>query len=99
MHYSEVSKNYHWLPHNQDLSLDIPDEHKGKAVQHMGDRQSEYERLIKGCADHYGDKGFICYENEEERLRMSLRQPQSMVNYTTMVGAAFLPSLREEYSL
>ena len=86
MHYPEVSKNYHWLPHNQDPSIETPEEHKGKPIQHLGDKQSEYERLIKGCAEHYGDKGFICYENEETRFAMSLRQPQSMVNYTKMVG-------------
>lgn len=85
MHNPEVSKNYDWLAHNQDPSLEIPEEHKGKTVQHMGDKQAEYERLIKGCAEHYGKKGHICYKNEAERVTMSLRQPQSMVNYTKMV--------------
>ena len=85
MHYIGVSENYHWLPHNQDPSLEVPEEHKGKAVQHLGDRQAEYERLIEGCVDHYGEKGQVCYANERDRVAMSLRQPQSMVNYTKMV--------------
>ncbi|CAB9518512.1 Ankyrin Repeat [Seminavis robusta] len=84
MHTHEVSKNYHWLPHNVDSSLEIPPEHAGRTVQRFGDRQTEYERLIKGCADHYGPKGFLCYENENDRIAMNMRQPQSMVNYTKL---------------
>ena len=85
MHHPEVSKNYHWLSHNQDSSIETPEEHMGKPVQHLGNRQREYEKLIQGCADYYGEKGYICYENEEDRIDMGLLQPQSMVNYTKTV--------------
>ena len=85
MHYAEVSKNYPWLPHNVDPSIETPQEHKGKPVQHLGDKQSEYETLIERCVQHYGKKGRRCWENEDDRIAMNLRQPQSMVNYTKMV--------------
>jgi len=84
MHYPEVSKNYHWLAHNQDPTLEVPGEHQGKAVQHMGDKQADYEELIQDCVEHYGPKGHLCHSNERDRIAMSLRQPQSMVNYTTL---------------
>ena len=50
------------------------------------DRQEEYERLIQGCVETYGKKGPLCWQNEVDRIDMSLRQPQSMVNYTNLVG-------------
>ncbi|CAB9496503.1 Ankyrin Repeat [Seminavis robusta] len=85
MHYQEVSKNYHWLPHNLDSSLEVPPEHRDRPVQRFGDRQTAYDKLIQGCDDHYGPKnGFRCYENEKDRIAMNLRQPQSMVNYTKL---------------
>jgi prolyl 4-hydroxylase len=36
---------------------------------------------MDGCRERYGDQS--CDEYEEARIRMSVRQPQSMVNYTS----------------
>jgi prolyl 4-hydroxylase len=47
----------------------------------LGDRQQVYDEYMAGCKERYGDKS--CDEYEEERMRMSVRQPQSMVNYTS----------------
>ena len=55
----------------------------------LGDRQTIYQNLINGCQEEYGKKGFRCWQNEQDRIEMSLRQPQSMVNYTKMVGLLF----------
>jgi prolyl 4-hydroxylase len=38
---------------------------------------------MDGCRKQYGTKGNRCDSVEEERLLMSVRQPQSMVNYTS----------------
>jgi hypothetical protein len=46
------------------------------------ERKRDYEVFMQGCRDHYGDKGHLCDSNEEDRIEMTLRQPQSMVNYT-----------------
>ena len=38
---------------------------------------------MQGCRDYYGPKkGKTCDSYEEDRLRISLLQPQSMINYT-----------------
>jgi prolyl 4-hydroxylase len=37
---------------------------------------------MQGCRDKYGAKGHRCDQTEQDRIDMSLRQPQSMVNYT-----------------
>jgi len=50
----------------------------------LGDRKAFYEDFMQGCRDYYGPKkGRACDETEEDRLAMSLGQPQSMVNYTS----------------
>ena len=46
------------------------------------DRMKVYEEFMQGCRDFYGKKGNRCDSTEEDRIEMSLRQPQSMVNYT-----------------
>lgn len=51
-------------------------------VQPLGDRQSEYDEFIAGCAKAFGKQGSRCYSTEQDRFEMSLRQPQSMQNYT-----------------
>lgn len=84
MHYADISKNYHWLPHNLDPSLETPEEYLGREVQPLGDRQTAYDNLINGCVAHYGKKGFVCHETENDRIAMNLRQPQSMMNYTQL---------------
>jgi len=47
----------------------------------LGNRQAFYEEIINDCVKHYGEKGQRCLMNEEERIAMNLRQPQSMNNY------------------
>jgi hypothetical protein len=85
MHYASVSKNYHWLPHNTDPSIPTPPEFEGVPVQPLGDRQSFYEENIRGCVQHYGKQGGSrCLMTEKTRVAMSLRQPQSVVNYTSL---------------
>ena len=84
MHYEPVSNNYAWLPHNLDPSLPTPPEYEGMAIQPLGDMQAKYLEYMDGCVEHYGKQGHRCWDNERDRLEMSLRQPQSMRNYTKM---------------
>lgn len=88
MHHAPVSTNYAWLPHNQQSDIPIPDEYKDMPVQPLGDMQSKYENYVQGCVDYYNNqgnhKGERCLTNEKDRLAMSLRQPQSVYNYTQM---------------
>jgi len=49
---------------------------------------------MQGCRDHYGDKGYLCDSNEKDRIEMTLRQPQSMVNYTE-TGFMKIPAPKE----
>ena len=49
----------------------------------LGDRKKFYEDFMEGCRRKHGKKGWRCDETEADRLVMSLRQPQSMVNYTS----------------
>ena len=47
-------------------------------------RQQFYEDFMQSCRDHYGPKkGRRCDTTEDDRIEMSVRQPQSMVNYTS----------------
>jgi hypothetical protein len=85
MAHASVSTNFPWLPHNMDPSIEIPEEYKGMVIQPLGDRQSFYENLIKGCEDSYDGKGARCIENEKDRIAMTLRQPQSMKVYTFII--------------
>ena len=48
----------------------------------LGPRSVLYENFIQGCREYYGKKAHACDETERDRLAMSLRQPQSMQNYT-----------------
>jgi prolyl 4-hydroxylase len=61
-----------------------PPEYEGMPIQYLGDKQSWYTDLIDGCVQHYGERGSRCLQNEIDRVDMSLRQPQSMYNYTKM---------------
>jgi prolyl 4-hydroxylase len=46
----------------------------------LGDRKSQYEKFMQGCRDHHGPKrAGSCDVTEEDRLKMSLLQPMSMV--------------------
>ena len=82
MQKAAVTENYPWLEHNIAEDAPIPDEHVGRPIQHLGDRQTEYNRYIEGCLKFYGDKGNACLRSEADRVHMSLRQPASMKNYT-----------------
>jgi prolyl 4-hydroxylase len=51
----------------------------------LGDRQKIYNEFMQGCREFYGKKGKRCDSTEENRLEMSLRQPQSMVVRDTCI--------------
>lgn len=79
MHHDTVSTNYAWLPHNVDPSLPTPDKYKGMPINPIGDTGKAYKDFIDGCTKKWGDKGKRrCLSTEEDRVEMSLRQPQSM---------------------
>jgi prolyl 4-hydroxylase len=89
MHHDHVSTNYPWLPHNVDPSIPTPDEYKDMPIQPLGEgAQQRYEEFMQGCVDFYNaqdkPKGDRCIQNERERIAMTLRQPQSVYNYTEM---------------
>jgi hypothetical protein len=87
MHHIPVSTNYPWLPHNQNPDdYPTPDRYQGMAVQPLGDVKSRYDKYMQDCFDFYEakeGKGQQCYDNEYERIATTLRQPQSMRNYTS----------------
>jgi len=82
MQYSEVSTNYPWLEHNMDPNKPVPDKYKDMVLQPLGDKQSFYKDFLKGCTEAFGKKGKRCIQTELDRIAMTLRQPQSMQNYT-----------------
>ena len=46
----------------------------------LGDRKAIYDEFMQGCREKWGEKGATrCDNNEEERLAMIRRQPQSIV--------------------
>jgi len=78
-----ISTNYAWLPHNTDPNQSYEtDEYKDMPVQILGNRKDFYENFINGCRERYGKKEHACDETERDRMAMSVRQPQSMQNYT-----------------
>lgn len=81
MHHNNVTTNYAEYPWNTG-SEKTPVEYQNMAVQPLGNRQAFYDEMIQGCVDYYGEKGFRCLEYEQDRVDMTLRQPQSMENYT-----------------
>lgn len=82
MQYVEPSTNYPWLPHNMDPSVPVPEEYKDMVPQPLGNKQEFYRNYVQGCRDAFGKKGSRCNQNELDRVAMTLRQPQSMQNYT-----------------
>jgi prolyl 4-hydroxylase len=82
IHHETVSKNYASLPHNLDESVATPKEFEDMPVQPLGNRQKFYDDFLSSCVNSFGKRGQRCISNEEERVAMSLRQPQSMENYT-----------------
>ena len=85
MQHWEVSTNYPWLEHNMDPSLPVPDKYKDMVPQPLGDRQSVYDEYYQGCLDTFQKKGKRCQQNELDRVAMTLRQPQSMQNYVSLI--------------
>lgn len=49
----------------------------------LRNRTQMYEDFMLGCRAYHGKQAKRCDMTEEDRIRMSLRQPQSMVNYTS----------------
>jgi prolyl 4-hydroxylase len=83
IHKSKVSTNYPWLPHNVDpVNNPTPSEYKDMPIQYLGDTQKRYDEYLQGCRDKYRKPKNICDISERDRVAMSLRQPQSMQNYT-----------------
>jgi prolyl 4-hydroxylase len=85
MHHPQASTNFDWLPHNVDPANNpTPPAYQDMVVQPLGDRQAIVDSYLEGCVDFYGAKGKRCTQNEVDRIRMSLRQPASMYNYTEL---------------
>jgi len=83
MHYSETSTNYPWLEHNMDPNKSVPEKYKDMVPQPLGDKQTFYKDFVDGCVEKFGKKkGKRCLQTELDRVAMTLRQPQSMQNYT-----------------
>jgi hypothetical protein len=84
IHHATISNNYAWLPHNLDPSIPVPDEYKNMPVTPLPGVQARYEEFINGCVQKFGSRGQACLQTEQDRIEMSLRQPQSMQNYTKL---------------
>ncbi len=88
-HHAKISTNYDWLPHNDPKRsspnhpdyVSPPQEYMGMPLQLLGNRQDFYDAFLESCRHRDHD---ACDESERDRLEMNLRQPQSMVNYTTL---------------
>ena len=99
MHHAKVSTNYAWLPHNVDPSIGTPSEYKGMLINPLGDRQSIYDEFIDSCRKAFpGRKGDRCLSTEADRVEMTLRQPQSMQNYTD-IGFKKIRAPKELFNL
>lgn len=96
MHHATVSNNYAHLPHNVDPNIPTPREYKDMAVQPLGDRQAFYQDFLQTCRDAFGSKGKRCTQTEVDRIAMTLRQPQSMTNYTDVGFKSKYSSLATE---
>ena len=83
MHRATVSTNYPWLPHNTDpINNPTPPEYIGMPIQPLGNRQKFYDDFLEGCKAYYGKYASACQSTEDSRIDMTLRQPESMQNYT-----------------
>mmetsp|Transcript_22113 Transcript_22113/g.46546 ORF Transcript_22113/g.46546 Transcript_22113/m.46546 type:complete len:483 (-) Transcript_22113:78-1526(-) len=78
-----VSYNYPTMPHNTaPEKFQTPPVFKDMPLQILGDRQKVYNEYLSGCRKHYHLDHQQCDLYEYDRMLMSLRQPQSMQNYT-----------------
>lgn len=84
IHHARISNNYAWLPHNLDPSIPVPEEYKDMPVTPLPGVAERYEEFINGCVKKFGKRGKACLQTEQDRIEMSLRQPQSMQNYTKL---------------
>lgn len=83
MHHANVSTNYDWLPHNQHAGeIPVPPEYQNMPIQYLGNKQAFHDNYMQGCYDKYSKQR--CDENEQQRVEMSLQQPQSVYNYTEL---------------
>jgi prolyl 4-hydroxylase len=82
IHHNTISNNYAWLPHNVDPSFETPSKYRDMPIQPLPHRQEFYDNFLESCVQAFGKKGQRCRDTERDRIEMSLRQPQSMQNYT-----------------
>lgn len=55
----------------------------------IGNRRKLYEEFLNGCREYYPDAPESCDLTEEDRVKMSIRQPASMqVRWMVMEGIA-----------
>jgi prolyl 4-hydroxylase len=67
-----------------DCSFPIHYESHWSCGDLLGNRTQFYHDFMEGCRAYHGKKqAHRCDGTEQDRLEMSLRQPQSMVNYTS----------------
>ena len=79
IHHRKISDNFAWLPHNVDPENNpTPEEYKDMVVNPLPGREEMYADFIKTCEEAFGKKGSRCRMTEQDRIAMSLRQPQSM---------------------
>lgn len=98
IHHDTVSTNYDWLPHNVDTTQQTPARYKDMVRSPLPGRQEYYDSFLDSCVKHFGRKGQRCVANEADRIAMSLRQPQSMQNYTEL-GFKKIRAPEEVFSL
>jgi prolyl 4-hydroxylase len=84
MHHAKVSTNYADLPHNLDPKIPTPKQYRDMKIQPLGNRQKVYDDFIASCKAAYPKVARRCSDTESDRVEMSLRQPQSMQNYTEL---------------
>jgi prolyl 4-hydroxylase len=88
MHHMEVSTNFAWLPHNVDPEHHpTPEEYEGMPIQPLGDVKQKHDEHMASCMNFYNETDVEtsrCWFNERDRVEQSLRQPQSMRNYTEL---------------
>lgn len=98
IHHEDISTNYDWLPHNVDTTIQTPRQYQDMVRQPLGNRREFYDKFLDSCVKHFGRKGQRCVANEADRIAMSLRQPQSMQNYTA-VGFKKIKAPEEVFKL
>jgi prolyl 4-hydroxylase len=79
IHHRQISDNFAWLPHNVDPKNNKqPARYKDMVVQPLPGREELYQDFLSTCEKAFGSKGSRCRMTEQDRIDMSLRQPQSM---------------------